>query len=50
MGLLDDHVALVAESIATGEGDEKIEELMAAVGRSAGKSRRRPSSSSTSRG
>jgi len=34
MGLLDDHVRhCVAESIATGEGDEKIEELMAAVGR-----------------
>jgi DNA-binding FrmR family transcriptional regulator len=38
MGLLDDHVRhCVAESIATGDGDEKIEELMAAVGRFAGK-------------
>ena len=38
MGLLDDHVRhCVAESISTGEGDEKIEELMAAVGRFAGR-------------
>ena len=38
MGLLDDHVRhCVAESIAAGDGDEKIEELMAAVGRFAGK-------------
>jgi len=38
MGLLDDHVRhCVADSIATGDGDEKIEELMAAVGRFAGR-------------
>jgi DNA-binding FrmR family transcriptional regulator len=41
MGLLEDHVRhCVAESIAGGDGDEKdekIEELMAAVGRFAGK-------------
>jgi DNA-binding FrmR family transcriptional regulator len=38
MGLLDDHVRhCVAESIATGDGDAKIEELMAAVSRFAGK-------------
>jgi len=38
MGLLDAHVRhCVAESIASGEGDQKIEELMAAVGRFAGK-------------
>jgi CsoR family transcriptional regulator, copper-sensing transcriptional repressor len=34
MGLLDDHVRHgVAESIEQGTGDEKIEELMAAVAR-----------------
>ncbi len=34
MGLLDGHVRhCVAESIERGDGDEKIEELMAAVGR-----------------
>lgn len=34
MGLLDDHVRhCVAESIEQGTGDEKIEELMAAVAR-----------------
>ena len=34
MGLLDDHVRhCVAESIEQGNGDEKIEELMAAVAR-----------------
>jgi DNA-binding FrmR family transcriptional regulator len=33
-GLLDDHVRhCVRESIEQGEGDEKVEELMAAVGR-----------------
>jgi DNA-binding FrmR family transcriptional regulator len=38
MGLLDDHVRhCVADSIATGDGDEKVEELMAAVARFAGK-------------
>ena len=38
MGLLDDHVRhCVRESIEQGSGDEKIEELMAAVGRFAGK-------------
>ena len=38
MGLLDDHVRhCVADSIATGDGDEKIEELMAAVGRFTGR-------------
>ena len=36
--LLDDHVRhCVADSIATGDGDEKIEELMAAVGRFTGR-------------
>jgi DNA-binding FrmR family transcriptional regulator len=38
MGLLDGHVRhCVTESIAQGHGDEKVEELMAAVGRLAGK-------------
>jgi DNA-binding FrmR family transcriptional regulator len=38
MGLLDDHVRhCVRESIEQGSGDAKIEELMAAVGRLAGK-------------
>jgi DNA-binding FrmR family transcriptional regulator len=38
MGLLDDHVRhCVRESIESGNGDEKVEELMAAVGRFAGK-------------
>ena len=38
MGLLDAHVRhCVRESIEQGEGDEKVEELMAAVGRLAGK-------------
>jgi DNA-binding FrmR family transcriptional regulator len=38
MGLLDDHVRhCVRESIEQGNGDEKIEELMAAVVRLAGK-------------
>jgi CsoR family transcriptional regulator, copper-sensing transcriptional repressor len=38
MGLLDDHVRhCVAESIDQGEGEEKIEELMAAVARFAGR-------------
>ena len=37
-GLLDDHVRhCVRESIEHGTGDEKVEELMAAVGRFAGK-------------
>ncbi|MGB7805244.1 MAG: metal-sensitive transcriptional regulator [Actinomycetota bacterium] len=37
-GLLDDHVRhCVRESIEHGTGDEKVEELMAAVGRYAGK-------------
>ncbi|MFI5392118.1 MAG: metal-sensitive transcriptional regulator [Myxococcota bacterium] len=37
-GLLDDHVRhCVRESIEQGSGDEKVEELMAAVGRFAGK-------------
>ena len=37
MGLLDDHVRhCVRESIEQGSGDQKIEELMAAVGRVAG--------------
>jgi len=37
-GLLDDHVRhCVRESIEYGTGDEKVEELMAAVGRFAGK-------------
>ncbi len=38
MGLLDDHVRhCVKESIEQGNGDEKVEELMAAVVRLAGK-------------
>jgi DNA-binding FrmR family transcriptional regulator len=38
MGLLDDHVRhCVRESFEQGDGDEKIEELMAAVGRFAGR-------------
>jgi CsoR family transcriptional regulator, copper-sensing transcriptional repressor len=38
MGLLDAHVRhCVAESIERGEGEEKIEELMNAVGRFAGR-------------
>ncbi len=38
MGLLDDHVRhCVRESIEQGEGDQKVEELMAAVARFAGK-------------
>ena len=38
MGLLDDHVRhCVADSIASGDSNEKIEELMAAVGRFAGR-------------
>ena len=38
MGLLDAHVRhCVRESIAQGQGDEKVEELMAAVGRLAGR-------------
>ena len=38
MGLLDGHVRhCVAESIEAGDGDAKIQELMAAVGRFAGK-------------
>ena len=38
MGLLDDHVRhCVRESLQEGEGDDKIEELMAAVGRFAGR-------------
>ena len=38
MGLLGDHVRhCVAESIEQGNGDEKIEELMLAVGRLTGK-------------
>ena len=37
MGLLDDHVRhCVRESIEQGDGEAKIEELMAAVGRLAG--------------
>jgi len=37
-GLLDDHVRhCLRESIEHGTGDEKVEELMAAVGRFAGK-------------
>ena len=37
-GLLDGHVRhCVKESIEQGNGDEKVEELMAAVGRLAGK-------------
>ncbi len=38
LGLLDDHVRhCVRESIEKGSGDQKIEELMAAVGRFSGK-------------
>ena len=38
MGLLDEHVRhCVTESIETGSGDEKVEELLAAVARFAGK-------------
>ena len=38
MGLLDDHVRhCVKDSIETGSGDEKVEELLAAVARFAGK-------------
>ena len=38
MGLLDGHIRhCVRESIEQGKGDEKVEELMAAVGRFAGK-------------
>jgi DNA-binding FrmR family transcriptional regulator len=38
MGLLDAHVRhCVRESIEQGQGDEKVEELMVAVGRLAGK-------------
>jgi DNA-binding FrmR family transcriptional regulator len=38
MGLLDDHVRhCVRESIEQGDGDVKIEELMSAVGRLAGR-------------
>ena len=38
MGLLDEHVRhCVKESIGTGEGDAKVEELLAAVARFAGK-------------
>ncbi|HSJ51029.1 MAG TPA: metal-sensitive transcriptional regulator [Actinomycetota bacterium] len=38
MGLLDDHVRhCVKESIDTGQSDEKVEELLAAVARFAGK-------------
>ena len=38
MGLLDAHVRhCVRESIERGQGDEKVEELMAAVGRLAGR-------------
>jgi CsoR family transcriptional regulator, copper-sensing transcriptional repressor len=38
MGLLDDHVRhCVADSITAGDGDAKIEELMAAVTRFAGR-------------
>jgi CsoR family transcriptional regulator, copper-sensing transcriptional repressor len=38
MGLLDDHVRhCVRESLEHGEGDEKVEELMAAVARFAGR-------------
>lgn len=38
MGLLDDHVRhCVKQSIEQGNGDEKVEELMAAVVRLAGK-------------
>ena len=38
MGLLDEHVRhCVADSIAAGDGEEKVEELMAAVARFAGR-------------
>jgi DNA-binding FrmR family transcriptional regulator len=38
MGLLDEHVRhCVKESIQTGNGDEKVEELLAAVARFSGK-------------
>lgn len=38
MGLLDDHVRhCVKESIETGEGEAKVEELLAAVARFAGR-------------
>lgn len=38
MGLLDDHVRhCVRESIETGGGDEKVDELLAAVARFAGR-------------
>ncbi|MEA2557616.1 MAG: CsoR family transcriptional regulator, copper-sensing transcriptional repressor [Actinomycetota bacterium] len=38
LGILDDHVRhCVTESIERGNGDEKIEELMAAVARLAGR-------------
>jgi DNA-binding FrmR family transcriptional regulator len=38
MGLLDAHVRhCVRESIEQGEGDDKVEELMAAVGRLSGR-------------
>jgi DNA-binding FrmR family transcriptional regulator len=38
MGLLDDHVRhCVRESIEQGKGDQKVEELMSAVARFAGK-------------
>ncbi len=38
MGLLDGHVRhCVRESLEQGRGDEKVEELMAAVGRLAGR-------------
>ena len=38
MGLLDDHVRhCVRDSLEHGEGDQKIEELMLAVGRLAGR-------------
>lgn len=38
LGLLDDHVRhCVTESMATGGGDEKVEELLAAVARFSGK-------------
>jgi DNA-binding FrmR family transcriptional regulator len=38
MGLLDEHVRhCVKESISTGDGDAKVDELLAAVARFAGK-------------
>lgn len=38
MGVLDDHVRhCVKDSIETGDGDQKVEELLAAVARFAGK-------------